>query len=238
MTLDPLLVDIYAGDGHKDWARYCTAGAPWVGAIIKCSQGTYYKPPEYAVERRAFLTAAGSRHGVDLFDGAYHYLDFSLDGSAQADFAMAAVTAAGGELAGTLPMMVDVERGGQRIKDPSRALVEDRVRSFASRYQTVTGRLPTLYGGELLRSVGVKDRLGCGLSAIALYNATLPASIIQATGTDLAHLMLWQFCAADGAPNGPAGYPREAPGCGRVDISAVVIPGGMDALRGLLRSPA
>jgi len=100
------------------------------------------------------------------------------------------------------------------------------VRSFAGRYQQLTGRLPTLYGGELLRAVGVAGRLGCGRSAIALYGATLLASVVTRTGTDLAHLLLWQYVGADQRTPGPAGYPLEAPGCGRVDISALVAPGG------------
>lgn len=130
----------------------------------------------------------------------------------------------------TLPMMVDVERGGQRIANPSRALVEDRTRAFAKRCEQLSRRLPTLYGGELLRADGVTDRLGCGRSAIALYNATLPPDVIHRTGTDLEHIALWQYCAADGLVAGPASYPREAPGCGRVDISAVVLAGGVEAL--------
>jgi len=237
-SLDPLCVDVYAGDGRKDWRAFCAAGAPWHLAMFKASQGTYYAPPIFGDERRAFLDAAGARHGVDLFDGAYHYLDLALDGAAQADYFVAAVEQAGGELAGTLWGMVDVERGGQRIRNPSRALVEDRVRAFAARYQQLTGRTPTLYGGELLRSVGVTDRLGCGRSAIALYGPTLPARLVTRTGTDLAHLLLWQYAGT--GPQSPSqslpGYPLVAPGCGRVDLSAMVLPGGLDALRAGLRA--
>ncbi len=231
MKLDALFVDLYAGDGRKDWRAFCQAGAPWHGAIFKATQGTYYRPPWFAEERRAFLAAAGSRHGVDLFDGAYHYLDLALDGAAQAEYFVRAVSLAGGELIGTLWGMVDVERGGQRVRDPSRALVEDRVRTFAVRYQQLTGRAPTLYGGELLRSVGVIDRLGCGRSALALYGTTLPRDVIMRTGTDLEHLLLWQYIGADERTPGPAGYPLEAPGCGRVDVSAMVLPGGLERMR-------
>lgn len=230
---DPLFVDVYAGDGRKDWRAFCAAGQPWCGAIFKATQGTYYRPPIFAIERRAFCEAAGARHGHDLFDGAYHYLDLTIDGAKQADYFVAAVEQAGGELPGTLWGMVDVERGGQRVKDPTRALVEDRTRSFAERYTSLTGRIATLYGGELLRAVGVTDRLGCGRSAIALYGTILPASTLARTGTDLEHLLFWQYAGTD--PQDPAhslaGYPLVAPGCGRVDISALVLPGGLAALR-------
>lgn len=228
---DPLFVDVYAGDGAKDWHTFCAAGAPWSGVIIKCSQGTYYRPLEYAMERRSFLAAAGDRIGVDLFEGAYHYLDLSIDGAAQAEYA---VRSCGAPTLGTLWMMVDVERGGQRIKNPSKALVMDRTLGFATRYEQLTGRQATLYGGELLRAVGITDRLGCGRSAIALYGPRLPADVIKRTGTDLEHLMLWQYSGADDRTAGPAGYPLVAPGCGAVDISALVLPGGVAGLRAQL----
>lgn len=239
-SVDPLFVDVYAGDGPKDWKAFCAAGPPWSGAIFKCSQGTYYRPKEFAKERRAFLYAAGDRHGGTLFDGAYHYLDLSLDGGIQADYAMLAVDRAGGDKRGTLWLMVDVERGGQRIRRPGRALVEDRVHGFARRYEQITGRKATLYGGELLRDVGITSLLGCGRLAVALYGAELhgqhesTVAFLRRTGSDLSHLLLWQYTAAEGTATGPVGYPREAPGCGRVDISALVVPGWLDTLRSTL----
>lgn len=237
---DPLLVDLYAGDGRKDWRAFCAAGAPWTGVILKATQGTYYRPPWFPEERRAFVLEAGARHGDTLFDGAYHYLDFAIDGGLQADYFWRAVEDAGGERAGTLWAMLDVERGGQRNRNPSRTLVEDRVRTFADRYHVLSGRLPTLYGGELLRALGVADRMGCGRSAVALYGSELhgrgesTAQFLARTGTDLAHAMLWQYVAAEGEASGPASYPRTAPGCGRVDISALVLPGGIATLKSTL----
>jgi GH25 family lysozyme M1 (1,4-beta-N-acetylmuramidase) len=234
--LQPLAVDVYAGDGPKNWASFCAAGPPWHVAIFKCSQGTYYRPGAYVSERAKFLRSAGPDH----FEGAYHYLDFGIDGAAQADYA---VTSAGGRRDNTLPMMVDVERGGQRIQDPSRALVEERVRTFADRYYVLTGRRPTLYGGELLRSLGIADRLGCALSAVALYGARLAAlgvptttAFLARTGTDLEHLLLWQYREAGGKSAVPDGYPTSAPGAGNVDISAVTLPGGIAALHALCKA--
>jgi GH25 family lysozyme M1 (1,4-beta-N-acetylmuramidase) len=206
-------------------------------AIFKCSQGTYYRPGAYVSERAKFLRSAGSR--PDHFEGAYHYLDFGIDGAAQADYA---VTSAGGRRANTLPMMVDVERGGQRIRSPSRALAEDRVVTFANRYFELTGRRATLYGGELLRSLGIADRLGCALSAIALYGAHLnaqgesTAAFLARTGTDLEHLLLWQYREAGGTSAVPSGYPTSAPGAGDVDISAITLPGGIAALHALCKA--
>jgi hypothetical protein len=234
-NLQPLAVDVYAGDGPKDWATFCAAGPPWHVAIFKCSQGNYYRTGYYVSERAKFLRSAGPDH----FEGAYHYLDFGIDGATQADYA---VTSAGGRRPNTLPMMVDVERGGQRIRNPSRVLVEDRVVTFANRYLELSGRRPTLYGGELLRSLGIADRLGCALSAVALYGAYLSthkegtAAFLARTGTDLEHLLLWQYREASGATKPPDGYPTSAPGAGDVDISAVTLPGGIAALHAICKA--
>ena len=233
MTHDGLIVDVYPGDGHKDWTAFVGAGLPWVGAIFKASQGLRYRYDTWLARERAMFVRAcldAGRYGIDAFDGFYHYLTLDQDGAAQAEYFMRVMDNAGGEKSGTLWGMVDVERGGQLIQNPSRSLVEDRVRGFADRYHQLSGRTATLYGGELLRSVGITGRLGCGRSAIALYGPRLPASIVTLTGTDLAHLMLWQYTAAEGPASGPDGYAREAPGCGRVDISALVLPGGVAAL--------
>lgn len=226
----PLSVDTYPGDKPCDWSEYINAGPPWHGAIFKLSQGMHL---EYAawVHRQRFLFLASPRWKHDLFDGFYHYLDLGSTGWRQAEWFCHLAEQVGGEC---LPGMVDVERGGQAISSPSKQLVVDCTSSFAIRYEQLTGRKATLYGGELLRSVGVADRLGCGRSAIALYGPTLPHDVITRTGTDLEHLMLWQYRGTDPQIHGPAGYPMTAPGCGPIDISACTLPGGLDALRSLL----
>lgn len=235
----PLLIDLYPGDHRVDWEAYVAAGPPWCGAIFKATQGVRYSYLEWLTHNRNQLRdAGGKRYGSDLFDGMYHYLDLAADGSRQADYFWSAVESSGGERAGTLPAMVDVERGGQIVKSITRALVEDRTRAFADRYHQLSGRLPTLYGGELLRSLGVTDRLGCARSAVALYGTHLAGAdgstvnFLQRTGTDLAHTMLWQYRGTETQEHGPVGYPMTAPGCAAaVDINAVVLPGGLNALR-------
>lgn len=234
---DALFTDVYPGDGVKDWAAYIAAGPPWHGAIFKLTQGLDYTYGAWALKQRAPFRAS-PRYGRDLFDGFYHYLTFHQPGAAQADFFWSAMQGIGGEHAGTLWAMVDVERGGQRIQSPSRAVIDDTTRAFAERYHKLSGRLPTLYGGELLRSAGVTDLLGCGRSAIALYGDHLGArgegteAFLARTGMDLQHLLLWQYCG-DGDAHLP-GYPSQAPGCGKVDISVLTLPGGLDGLRAAL----
>lgn len=240
--LDPLAVDVYVGDGPKDWATFCKAGPPWTAVIIKCSQGNYYRPAYYVSERAKFLRSAGPDH----FEGAYHYLDLGIDGARQADYA---VSSAGGRRPNTLPMMLDVERGGQRIQEPSRALVEDRVHKFAERYHALTGRRATLYAHSLLSDLRIAGLLGCGRSAVATYGPELraydratrayvgsTAEYLAQIGADLAHLLLWQYREARGKTGAPAGYPTVAPGCGDVDISAITLPGGIAALHELCKA--
>lgn len=246
----PLAIDLYPGDRHLDCAAYAAAGAPWHVVIGKASQGTRYRYDAWLRDLvQRFRGAAGAGYGVDLFDGFYAYLDLGAPGAPQVDLALEVIAAAGGEGAGTLPLMLDVERGGQVHPDAiSRAQVEDVTRAAAARYHELTGREATLYGGELLRSCCVADRLGCARSAVALYgprlgrqfgeHAETTTDFLAATGTDLEHLLLWQYAAADGAPTTPPpGYPGMAPGIGRVDIGAVVAPGGIEALRALAGRP-
>lgn len=228
MSIDPLLVDAYELDGAKDWRALASAGLPWAGAILKATQGTYYAPSWYALEMAVLRTACPERNGSTWFFGAYHYLDMSLDGKAQADFFLRAI----GEtrIPGMLWPMVDVERGGQRKQALTKDHVEQVVGAFAMRMIAVTGRQPTLYGGELLASLGITSPMGCGRLAIARYAATLPHDVVTRIGWD--EPFLWQFCG-DGESYLP-GYPRDAPGCGKIDISVLTAGGGIEALAAAL----
>lgn len=236
-----LFVDVYPKDRRCDWQAFCAAGAPWHGAIFKASQGIRYSYLEWLTHNRNQLRdAAGERFGVDVFDGMYHYLELHVDGAKQADAFWRTCEASGGERIGTLPVAVDVELGGQAVRSPTRAQVEDCTRAFAARYEQLSGRQATLYGGALLREVGVSDRLGCGRSWVALYGAELhgrgesTAQFLARTGTDVEHLLLWQYTGADEPSAAPRGYPTEAPGCGKVDISVLTLPGGLERLRATL----
>lgn len=239
MTAPAVFVDVYPGDRQCDWPTYIAAGAPFHGAIFKLTQGLRYSYASWAFKQRApFISSP--RYGHDLFDGLYHYLDLAAPGADQAHFAWTQCGLAGGEHAGTLPLAVDVERGGQHA-DLSPTAVFRCLADFAEAYYQLSGRRATLYGGELLRSLGARGLYGCGRSWVALYASELHGhgesteQFLARTGTDLEHLMLWQYgCAAsDGPPSGPVGYPRTAPGCGQVDLSALALPGGIDALRAL-----
>jgi GH25 family lysozyme M1 (1,4-beta-N-acetylmuramidase) len=231
---DPLIVDVYSGDGPKDWAALAAAGPPWHGAILKATQGTYYRDTAWlATNWRSVRAAGGVRYGVDWFRGAYHYLDVRQGGLAQADAFLAAIDYAGGWGGGDIWPMVDVERAGQR-EVTSTAQVIDCVQAFADAIKSKLGRETMLYGGSWLADLAIASRMGCSWLAIARYTPTLPTYVVTRIGWDLSRLALWQY-SGDGVAY-LAGYPREAPGCGKVDISALVLSGGTEALRGRLAS--
>jgi GH25 family lysozyme M1 (1,4-beta-N-acetylmuramidase) len=223
---DPLFVDCYQGDGPKDWTALAVAGAPWHGVILKATQGTYYNPRAWYLGEMAKVAAVPSeRKGVDWFFGAYHYLDMSQDGAAQADFYL---SCAGDDFSqpGALWPIVDVERGGQRAPSLTKQRVIDTTSAFAARILAVTGKTPTLYGGSLLADLGITDHMGCGRLWIARYTPTLPHDVISRIGWS--EPWLWQYCG-DGEAS-LAGYPNQAPGCGKVDISVLTRAGGIAGL--------
>jgi hypothetical protein len=246
-TIQPCGVDVYPGDRACDWQAYIAHGAPWHFAIFKITEGLDFEYSAWAAKQRVpFL--ASDRHGIDIFEGLYTYLTWHQPGDVQAERAWMFTERVGGERhPGTLPLMLDAERGGQRIVNPSPALVHDTISAAAERYTQLSGRHATLYGGELLRAVGLKlADTGCGRSAVASYGAELrrfdhrlgeytgsTAEYLADIGTDLPHLMLWQTSAAEGSATGPAGYPTSAPGCGRVDIDVLTLPGGLASLAAL-----
>jgi hypothetical protein len=231
--LDPLFVDRYVGDKLGNLKTLMDAGPPWHGFVHKLTQGTYHDESERAWQyRQAMLNHP--RYGVDFWDGYYHFLDLNQDPVRQADYFWRSMLKIGGEKQGTIWAMLDVERGGQRMI-PSARRVFDAVRAWAARYEVLSGWKPTLYGGELLRALGIHragapiDLLGCGRNAIALYGARMTVGVIETTGTDPKHLLFWQY-DGDGEAH-LAGYPREAPGFGPTDISAMVLPGGLLTMR-------
>ena len=60
---DSLIVDAYELDGPKDWKALAAAGAPWIGARLKMTQGTYYKPPWFTQQLKLLTTMCPERNG-------------------------------------------------------------------------------------------------------------------------------------------------------------------------------
>ena len=235
--IQPLIIDTYSDAKFGDVKALMDAGPPWHGFVHKLTQGTYHEETARVMQYRP-TTLAHPRYAVDFWEGYYCFLDLNQAAVEQADYYWAMMMKCGGEKLGTLWAMIDVERGGQS-RIPSAAQVFDGVTAWANRYEQLSGRKPTLYGGELLRALGIHkpgapvNLLGCGRNSIAMYNATLPENVVIATGTDEADLLDWQYCG-----DGEAylkGYPTSAPGFGPIDINVLTTPGGLDGLRTQLK---
>lgn len=234
--LSPVLVDVYELDGSKNWAALAAAGAPWSGVIGKASEGLSYAPAWFGEQMAVIATVCPERNGIDWLFGGYHYLRFDEDGATQADFHLkvlqSAIWSAAGlrfNSPGVLPVMVDVERATQPAGSLTKDNVEHVTGAFAARVTQVTGRTPTLYGGELLYSLDITSHMGCGRLAIARYEATLPEICVTRIGWTEAEILLWQFQGSSPQSDHLAGYPTTAPGCGVVDLDVAVR--GLESLR-------
>ena len=222
-TIDPLGVDVYAGDlnGKPDWSKLVAAGPPWHFAMIKATEGLHYSPPWFRDNWPAIRAVAGERYGVDFFRGCYHYLRFELGGAAQAAFFCDAIDAAGGWGPGDLFPVVDVERAGN--VNCTKQDVVRCVTDFVAELKQRTGREVILYAGSLLADLGITDHFGCSYLWIARYTPTLPKDKIERIGWDLSQVFAWQYCG-DGESY-LEGYPCSSP-IGKTDISAVLVDGG------------
>jgi GH25 family lysozyme M1 (1,4-beta-N-acetylmuramidase) len=234
MAIDPLFVDVYAGDvnGKPVWDRLA-ADLRYHGAIVKATEGLGYNgAPWFAAQWKAIPqagTRANRKLGADWFRGAYHFLKFNLDGAKQADYYLQTVQAAGGfELLDLWPI-VDVELGAETNSNQhaSAQQIIECTSAFAARATQVTGRAVMLYGAGAMFERGITSKMGCTWLWLPRYTATLPRVVYERIGWDAAHLALWQHCG-DGESY-LAGYPATSP-IGPVDQSVLTLPGGLPSL--------
>lgn len=240
----PLFVDVYAGDlrGNPNWSLLASLGAPWHGAIVKATESVSYKPVWFAVQWKQLRHVAGERYGVDWFRGAYHFLKFNRPGRDQADFYLKAIEEGGGWDVGDFWPIVDVELGaeGDHLKkiprnsnqDASAQQIIDCTSAFAERCRSETGRNVMLYGNGAMRDRQIHVRMGCDWIWVPRYTEQLPVGIYARAGWSTAELALWQY-SGDGQ-SALKGYPSSPPGFGACDVSALVLPGGLERLRSLL----
>ncbi len=229
----PLFIDVYSGDlgGRPNWDHLVSLGSPWSGAIVKATEGIHYAPQWFETNWKHLGYVSGARYGVDFFRGAYHFLKFNTDGSAQADFYLAAVEAAGGWDVGDLWPIVDVELGSERNSNQTATTrqIVDCTTAFADRVRKQAGRKVVLYGNGAMRDRGISDKMGCDFIWCARYTQTLPAAIYERAGWTTDELIMWQY-SGDGVA-ALKGYPAFPPGFGKCDVSALVKAGGLEWLR-------
>ncbi len=229
MTASPLLIDVspYQRDTIRPsaWARLAAAGAPWGPVVLKAGEGLR-DTGRWLREHAAAVRAAG----LDL--GLYWYLRLDADAVKQADRFAAAIEAT----KPTLRAIVDIEEGSGNDDIVARrgaACVSAAGRAFAKRVTERTGLPPILYAGGWLRSLKLRDRMGCEALWLAAYVAKLPAhEWCSQLGFTAAELWAWQYagCSGRGMLCELASYPRTTP-IGDADISIVTMGRGVERMR-------
>jgi lysozyme len=177
-----------------DWQAYIAGGG--VAVIHKATESLHFPDPLFA-KRKKGAKAAG------LLWGSYHYAgDVGADGKLQADHFLSVAEPEDNEL-----MAFDCEKHGT-LKQ-----MED----FVARIQQVTGRLPVIYGRNLLRAL-MNNVTGSIVTQCALWFDDYPPEG-DMPRPPLPHgwtaCTLWQY--TDGK-NGPT--PHDAPGIGHCDRNA------------------
>lgn len=80
---------------------------------------------------------------VNIIPGGYHFIDFAADGRKQADF----FASAAGNMHGSLPPMLDLERGNPNDARPMTSQEAETALSFLQRIEEIYGCKGLVYGG-------------------------------------------------------------------------------------------
>ncbi len=127
-------IDVSHHNGLIDYAKVREAGHRFV--FIKATQDNDFIDS-------LFPTNLARARAAGLAAGAYHFFDYTLDGTVQADHFLDRVEAAGG-IDDALPPVVDVECWAP-IGASIHAVSTARLRDFVERVYERTGRMPLVY---------------------------------------------------------------------------------------------
>ena len=127
-------IDVSHHNGDIDYSKVKEDGHRFV--FIKATQDNDFVDP-------MFPTNLARARAAGLAAGAYHFFDYTLDGTAQADHFIDRVEAADG-IDDALPPVVDVECWGP-IGASIHAVSAARLRDFVERVFERTGRMPIVY---------------------------------------------------------------------------------------------
>lgn len=209
-----------------------------IGCYIKCSEGLGWGKSNEDWFRRCWKEirrVGGDRYGIDWFRGCYHFLRFTADGAAQADYCLNLIESAGGWDHGDMMLWVDIEEGGQGswaggqkledIKDVTKRarLTAEVVRCATAFVTRVKQRYPGMkvgiYGRGLFRDLQMNScRFGADAVCNPAYTKSMPP--MDKYGWPLEDIVFWQLCG-DGTVFVPS-YPSELPGWGKTDYSAII----------------
>lgn len=226
---DSLVLDLspFCPQPPSCWSTLAAAGPPWIGAVLKATEGRTSYPGWFDPHWRAL-------GATSLLRGCYTFLHLHEPGAPQADVLALTIEKAGGWGVNDLHPWIDVEWA--RVNDrATRAEVEDCVSSFVDRFGLLTGRACTLYAGAWVASLGVTSRMGCRWLVYPSYTATLDRHVYERMGWTVEELLAWQVVGLSRGgvlaanPNVPSTTP-----IGDADISVLTLPGGVERLREML----
>jgi hypothetical protein len=236
-----LIPDIYPGDfnGNPPFSVLPgleVDGKEVVGCVVKTSEGLGWGTTSENWFKSSWVElrkVAGERYGVDFFRGCYHFLRFTADGAAQADYFCDLVEAAGGWESGDLMPWVDVEEGGQghwapeeleKITDHSlRARlareVTDCTTAFVQRFKERTSLRIAVYGRGVFRDLQMSS---CKFGSDSAINPAYTPTIVRMEqfGVPIDDISLWQL-SGDKGPANPK-FPHSLPGWGTHDYSVYI----------------
>jgi len=266
LTLDPdragsfIIPDIYPHDlgGNPRFEvlpGLIVEGKEVVGCVVKASEGTRWQKESedwFKNSWRRLREVAGDRYGIDFFRGCYHFLRFSADGAAQADYMCDLVDAAGGWGEGDLMPWVDVEEGGQGNWAPQdlesitdRALrnrLADEVTTctsaFVRRFKERTGLRVAVYGRRIFQTLHMTN---CKFGSDGAVNPSYTESMrkMEEFGVPVDDIIFWQLQGTEerGKPGSNrarlAGYPWEIGAWGQVDYSVYIDGNRQSTLKSL-----
>jgi GH25 family lysozyme M1 (1,4-beta-N-acetylmuramidase) len=142
-------IDISHHNGDIDFERVRRAGHSFV--FMKATQDVRFLDPR-------FLDNVAGARGIGMPWGPYHFFDYGVDGTGQADHFLDRVELAGG-LDDALPPVIDVECWPP-IGSSTHVLAAARLRDFVDRVFVRTGRLPMVYTSVLMWREVVGNALG------------------------------------------------------------------------------
>lgn len=192
--------------------------------IVKATEGTGYTNSYYADDSQK-ARAAG------MIVGAYHWLNYTSSGEAQADHFLAAL---GGTVPdGDLPAMLDVEQDESSHTPAQRVAI---MKAWLDRVEQVTGRKPMIYSGTWYWSGYLSNPTGyAGVYPMvwAAYVSGCPS-----VPDDFPGLTMWQYLGGDGVTPGiDAACDQDMFYGSEAELYALAASSGAD-VAALLRDPA
>jgi hypothetical protein len=200
------------------------ADPPWTGVIMQAANGLGTFPTWFpAAWKAAGPSAQNPNYGKTKFRMAYGYYVVGYDPVKQADTALNAVEAAGGWSTGDLALGVDIESGEQPGGLTAEVVIAG-LTAYADRVYQRTQRRPILYGGSLIRQLGITSQMGCQYLWFPEWDdaGVLSWNLVEEMGWNLSNTLLWQD-VGDGSDTAPPGYPTKTPVGGNLDISIMVL---------------